>query len=147
MDLPYNKIIVDSRHVAAGNNTNFSITLPESLTLPQTAVLYVTDICVTHTISTFGGTGGTINNQFYFIERLGDSTSTETYLNRASLDATKSYEAFTLATEIQNKINAVSVLPGGTYTVTYDIDRGFINVSRPQESGTTNSFYWPTTTC
>ena len=140
MDLSYNKIIVDSRHAAAGNNTNFSITLPETLSLPPSAVLYVTDVCLTHTFSTLGGTGGTISDQFYFIERIGDSQSTETYLNRATLDATISYEAFTLASEIQTKMNAASVLPGASYTVTYDIDRGVINVTRPQESATTNSF-------
>ena len=49
MDLPFTKIIVDSRHADAGTSESFEITLPETLSLPQQAVCYVCDLQVTNT--------------------------------------------------------------------------------------------------
>ena len=51
MDLPFSKIIVDSRHADAGTNSSFEISLPETLSLPHDAVAYVCDLQVTNTIA------------------------------------------------------------------------------------------------
>ena len=64
MDLPFNKIIIDSRHAAAGNSSNFQISLPETLTLPQHAVCYVCDLQITNTFSSTDPS----KNTFYWIE-------------------------------------------------------------------------------
>ena len=140
MELAFNKIIVDSRHAAIGTSTSFDITLPQTLNLGQDAVMYVTDVCLTNTFSSFGDANGSLDNTFYWIERIGDANAVETYLNRAVLDATIAYEAFTLATELQTKMNAATVFSQGNYTVSYDVDRGVINIARPQEANTVNSF-------
>ena len=51
MDLPFNKIIVDSRHADFGNSNSFEIRLPEAISLPYNAVCYVCDLQVTNTFS------------------------------------------------------------------------------------------------
>ena len=67
VDLPFNKLIVDSRFADAGNSTSFQVSLPETLSLPQNAVAYVCDVQVTNTMSTMDD----FSNTFYFIERTG----------------------------------------------------------------------------
>ena len=49
MDLPFNKIIVDSRHDDSGNSNSFEISLPETISPPHNAVCYVCDLQVTNT--------------------------------------------------------------------------------------------------
>ena len=74
MDLPFNKIVVDSRHAANGDANNFDITLPESLTLPPNAICYCTDIAIPHMFSSMGS-GPSLRNTFYWVERIGDASS------------------------------------------------------------------------
>ena len=95
MDLPINRIIRDSRHVANGNSTSCEVSLPESISLPPHAVCFVSDIQVTHTFSSMSN-----RNEFYFIER--DATGT-TLVNNAILDTSKTHSADTLAAELQTK--------------------------------------------
>ena len=83
--LPFNKIIVDSRHASVGTSTNFEITLPETISLPQNAACYVADVVISNTMPTVGTSAGTLTHTFYFIERIGSLTA----LNRAYLDETK----------------------------------------------------------
>ena len=85
MELPFSKIVVDSRHAASGDASNFDITLPESLTLPPNAVCYCTDIAIAHLFPSMGS-GPSLRNAFYFVERIGDASSSLDYLNRALLD-------------------------------------------------------------
>ena len=139
MDLPFTKLVVDSRHAASGDASNFDITLPESLTLPPNAVCYTTDIAIAHLFPSMGS-GPSLRNTFYWVERIGDASSSSDYLNRAILDSAKTYSAISLAAEIQQKVNAASVLGGG-YTVTYLEDSGTMLVNRAQESNTVNSFW------
>ena len=108
MDLPFSKIIVDSRHAANGDANNFDITLPESLTLPPNAVCYTTDIAIAHLFASMGS-GPSLRNMFYWVERIGDTSSSLDYLNRAILDPTQTSNAVLLAAEIQAKMNAASV--------------------------------------
>ena len=95
MDLPCNRIIIDSRHAASGNSTSFEVSLPESISLPPHAVCFVSDIQVTHTFSSMSN-----RNEFYFIERDANGT---TLVNRAILDTSKTHSADTLAAELQTK--------------------------------------------
>ena len=83
--LPFNKIMVDSRHASVGTSTNFEIALPETISLPRNAACYVTDVVISNTFATLGTAAGTINHTFYWIERIGSLTA----LNRVYLDETK----------------------------------------------------------
>ena len=65
--LPFNKIIVDSRHASVGTSTNSEITLPETLSLPPNAACYVTDVVISNTMPTLGTAAGTINHNLYWI--------------------------------------------------------------------------------
>ena len=101
MDLPFNKLIVDSRFANSGTSTDFEISLPETLSLSHNAVAYVCGVQVTHTFATTDDNSNTL----YFIERatLSDGT-TQDSLNRAVVDTTKVYSAVSLQQELQNKI-------------------------------------------
>ena len=81
------------------------ITLPESLTLPPNAVCYTTDIAIVHLFPSMGS-GPSLRNTFYWVERKGNASSSSDYLNRAILDNAKAYSAISLAAEIQLKVNA-----------------------------------------
>ena len=133
--LPFNKIIVDSRHATVGTSTNFEITLPETLSLPPNAACYVTDVVISNTMPTLGTAGGTVNHNFYWIERVGG----DTVLNRVFLDETKMYTGTTFAQEIETKMNAGSISGSAVYTVTFDTSMN--NMVFERSSGSTDSFY------
>ena len=120
MDVPYTKIIVDSRHAAAGTSTNFDITLPETLNLPQNAACWVSDVVISNTMPTLGTGSGTLRHNFYFMERYDGAI----VLNRAHLDETKMYNSDSFAAEIQAKMNQVSLDASAPYTVTYSENFG-----------------------
>ena len=78
MDLPFNKIIVGSRHASAGTSSSFEISLPETLSLPHNAVCYVCDLQVTNTFSSVDFNKRTL----YFIE----NELSQSVLKRVFLD-------------------------------------------------------------
>ena len=122
MDLPFNKIIVDSRHADSGNSNSFEISLPETLSLPHNAVCYVCDLQVTNTFSSADPN----KNTFYWIE----NELSQNVLNRVIL-ANKTYTPDTLATELQTKMNAASIMqPTPGYVVTFEEDIGSLKISR-----------------
>ena len=122
MDLPFNKIIVDSRHASAGTSSSFEISLPETLSLPHNAVCYVCDLQVTNNFSSVDPN----KNTFYFIENELSQNS----LNRAILTS-KSYTPETLATELQTKLNEASIFrPTADYVVVFDEELGSLKISR-----------------
>ena len=122
MDLPFSKIIVDSRHADAGTSSSFEISLPETLTLPHDAVAYVCDLQVTDTFSSTNKN----KNTFYWIEQgLGQNS-----LNRVVL-TTKSYTPESLATELQTRMNESSIFrPTPGYVVTFEEDLGALKILR-----------------
>ena len=122
MDLPFSKIIVDSRHADAGTSSSFEISLPETLTLPHDAVAYVCDLQVTNTFSSTNKN----KNTFYWIEQgLGQNS-----LNRVVL-TTKSYTPESLATELQTRMNESSIFrPTPGYVVTFEEDLGALKILR-----------------
>ena len=79
MDLPFNKIIVDSRHADAGTSESFEVSLPETLSLPQHAVCYVCDLQVTNSFPTVDVS----INQFYWRENAVSANGT--IMNRVTL--------------------------------------------------------------
>ena len=98
MDVPqFNKIIVDSRHAAAGASTKFEISLPETPPLPSHAFCYVCDGVISNTMPTLGTGSGSLRHFFYWIERIGSVTA----VNRVHLDETKMYNGIIFADEIQ----------------------------------------------
>ena len=139
MELPFTKIIVDSRHAANGDASAFDISLPESITLPPNAVVYTTDISIPHLFANMGS-GQSLRNTFYYIERIGQVGTAIECLNRAILDSTQTSNANALAEELQTKMNAASIL-GSVYNVTYNEDAGTVSIALAQVSGTVNSFY------
>ena len=120
MDVPFNNVIIDSRHTAAGTSTKFDISLPETLVLPPTACVYTTDVVISNTMPSLGSGNGSFRHIFYFLERYGGLT----FLNRAYLAAAKLYDALSFVTELQTKINTVTVVPAAYYTVTYETSMG-----------------------
>ena len=124
MYLPFNRIIIDSRHAASGNSTSCEVSLPESISLPPHAVCFVSDIQVTHTFSSMSN-----RKELYFIDRNANGT---TLVNRAILDTSKTHSADTLAAERQPQMNAVSTLSDpGNYTVAFSDDTGLLTFTRP----------------
>ena len=134
MDLPFNRIIIDSRHAASGNSTSFEVSLPESISLPPQSVCFVSDIQVTHTFSSMSN-----RNEFYFIERDANGT---TLVNKAIWTRAKPVRIHT-GCRTPDKMNAVSTLSGpGNYTVEFSDDTGLLTFTRPAQG----PFYWQTTT-
>ena len=129
--LPFTKIIVDSRHADAGTNSSFEISLPETLSLPHDAVCYVCDLQVTNTFSTVDPS----KNTFYWIE----NESNQNVINRIFLDH-KSYTPESLATELEGKLNNSSILqPNPGYHVVFDEDRGSLRCTRTGDATTSLS--------
>ena len=122
MDLPFTKIIIDSRHADAGTSSSFEISLPETLTLPHNSVAYVCDLQVTNTFSSTNKN----KNTFYWIEQeLGQNS-----LNRVFLP-NRSYTPESLATELQTLMNASSIfIPSSNYVVTFQEDLGALKITR-----------------
>ena len=122
MDLPFNKIIVDSRHASAGTSSSFEISLPETLSLPHNAVCYVCDLQVTNNFSSVDSN----KNTFYFIE----NELNQNVLNRVFL-ASKSYTPDSLATELQTQLNESSIFrPAPGYEVSFDEGLGSLKITR-----------------
>ena len=123
MDLPFSKIIVDSRHADAGTSESFEVSLPETISLPQHAVCYVCDLQVTNSFTTVDSS----NNNFYWLEN-GFIVS-GTIMNKITLTS-QNYEPHSLAEELQAKMNAASVLTDSNYVVSFDSNNNVLNFSR-----------------
>ena len=124
MDLPFNKIIVDSRHADNGTSESFEVSLPETLSLPQHAVCYVCDLQITNSFTTVDSS----NNNFYWLEN--GFVVSGTIMNKITLDS-RNYEPDSLVEELQAKMNAASVfIPDPGYSVTFDHNKNVINFSR-----------------
>ena len=127
MDVPFTKIIVDSRHAATGTNTNLDIILPETLNLPQNAACWISDVVISNTMPNLGTGSGTLRHMFYFMERYDGAI----VLNRAHLDETQMYNSDNFAAEIETKMNQVSLDASAPYTADYSEDFGAMVFSRP----------------
>ena len=114
-ELPFRKVIIDSRNAVIGDAENFTITLPSTLQLPPQTACYVLDVALSYGFYTVE-TG--LNDQLYFLERYWNGTQGITLVTTVTLDA-GSYTATGLASEIQSKINSTSVFLSN-YTCSYE---------------------------
>ena len=102
------RVIVDSNHRISGTSSDFTVQLPQTVSLPHGTKCFVSDVVLP--VSWYGVTQN-VNDRVYF--EYGTSGTTTTY---ATLDE-GSYDAATLATQLAEKMS--NVAPGITYTATY----------------------------
>ena len=123
-ELPFRKIIIDSRNAVVGDADNFTISLPSTLQLPPQTACYVLDVALSFGFYTVE-TG--LNDQLYFWERYWNGSQDVTLVATATLSA-GSYSASILAAEIQTRINSVSNFLAN-YTCSYEPSTNTILIS------------------
>ena len=101
-ELPFRKVIIDSRNAVVGDAQHFTISLPSTLQLPPQTACYVLDVALS----------------FGFWERYWNGSQDITLVATATLSP-GSYTASILAGEIQTRINSVSKFLAN-YTCSYE---------------------------
>ena len=114
-ELPYRKVIIDSRNAVVGDSENFVVALPSTLQLPPNTACYVLDVALTFGFYTVEAG---YNDRLYFLERMYDGSSDVTRVATATLPA-GSYTSGGLAAAIQIAINAESQF-AAAYTCSYE---------------------------
>ena len=114
-ELPFRKVIIDSRNAVVGDAENFVVSLPSTLQLPANTACYVLDVALSYG---FYSIESGQNDKLYFLERYWNGSQGITLVTTATLSA-RSYSATLLATEIQTAINSVSVFLA-SYTCSYE---------------------------
>ena len=114
-ELPFRKVIIDSRNAVVGDAENFVVSLPSTLQLPPNTACYVLDVALSYGFYTVE-TGS--NDKLYFWERYWNGSQGITLVTTATLSP-GSYTATSLAAEIQTAINSVSVFLS-SYTCSYE---------------------------
>jgi hypothetical protein len=120
------KIFVDSSLRSSGTGSDFTFELQESIYFeePNVSVL-VDDIAIPHTFRTVE-TG--LNDKLYISEI--ESSGGETTRNSRILTlVSKNYSGPTLATELQNKLNAGSNFANEGFSAVYDVTTGQVTIS------------------
>jgi len=117
------KIMVDSRFRKGGVPGSFTYELARAITLPTMCAGFVNDVEMLHSCYNIN----THSRFFYFFEYLIDhTTSPVSYRqrnHRVEL-ATRNYDAASLLTELQTKINAVLTNGVREINITYDANTG-----------------------
>ena len=114
-ELPFRKVIIDSRNAVVGDAENFVISLPSTLQLPTNTACYVLHVALSYGFYSIE-TGQ--NDKLYFWERYWNGSQGITLVTTATLPA-GSYTATLLAAAIQTAINSVSVFLAN-YTCSYE---------------------------
>ena len=81
-ELPFRKVIIDSRNAVVGDAEDFTISLPSTLQLPSQTACYVLDCAVSFGFYTVE-TG--LNDQLYFWERYWNGSQDITLVATATL--------------------------------------------------------------
>ena len=118
-ELPFRKIILDSRNAVVGDSSSsFIVQLPSTLQLPPQTAAYVLDVAISYGFYTVE-TG--FNDTLYLLERYWNGTNDVTLVKKAVLQG-GSYTPTTLASAIQTSLDAVSVFDPNSqnYTVNYE---------------------------
>ena len=120
MELPVDRIIVDSRTATRGTASEFELSLPYTIVLPPETSCVVLDVSVSHSWYSVEGhaTVGVPNHYIYWLERNWVSQDV-TIMNRAALTS-RNYTGSSLATEIATQMSAVSLFGSSAYTGTFD---------------------------
>ena len=103
-ELPFRKVIIDSRNAVTGDSENFVVALPSSLQLPPNTACYVLDVALSYGFYTVEAEH---NDRLHFLEKRWNGTQDVTRVATGILSP-GSYTATSLAAEIQTNINAVS---------------------------------------
>ena len=114
-ELPFRKVIIDSRNAVTGDAENFIISLPSTLQLPANTACYVLDVALSYGFYTVEAGQ---NDKLYFLERYWNGSQDITLVTTVTLSP-GAYTATSLAAEIQTQINAVSVFLA-SYTCSYE---------------------------
>ena len=114
-ELPFRKVIIDSRNAVVGDAENFTITLPSTLQLPPNTACYVLDVALSYGFYTVEANQ---IDKLYFLERYWNGSQDISLVTTATLSP-GAYKATSLAAEIQTQINAVSVFLT-SYTCSYE---------------------------
>jgi hypothetical protein len=123
-ELPFRKVIIDSRNAVVGDAENFTISLPSTLQLPAQTACYVLDVALSYGFYTVEQG---LNDQLYFWERYWNGSQGITLVTTVTLSA-GSYTATSLAAEIHTKIISVSVFLS-SYSCYYEAVTNTILVS------------------
>ena len=114
-ELPFRKVIIDSRNAITGDAENFVVALPSTLQLPPNTACYVLDVALSYGFYTVEAGQ---NDKLYFLERYWNGSQDITLVTTVTL-IPGAYIATSLAAEIQTQINAVSVFLA-SYTCSYE---------------------------
>ena len=118
----YRKVFVDSRWRISGEHNDFSIVLPDDVNTTRTASVYVASCSFSNTFETV--TTG-VNDKLYLItRRYGELPG----VGVVPISPGK-YTGATLATELQSKLRAATLVT--EITVTFDAVYGTLTFSRP----------------
>ena len=103
------RVIVDSNHRISGTSSDFTVQLPQTVSLPHGTKCFVSDVVLP--VSWYGVTQN-VNDRVYFEYTIGP-LQVVTYATLSE----GSYDAATLATQLAEKMT--NVAPGITYSATY----------------------------
>ena len=124
VELPFRKVILDSRAAVTGEAEDFVVSLPSTLQLGPNMACYVLNVAISYGFYTVESGQ---NDKLYVLERYWNGSQGVTQVTTATLSA-GSYTASSLATEIQTQINAVSVFLS-SYTCSYETSTNTILIS------------------
>ena len=124
IELPFRKVIIDSRNAVTGEAEDFVVSLPSTLQLPANTACYVLDVALSYGFYTVETSQ---NDKLHFLERYWNGSQGVTQVTLVTLSA-GSYQASSLASEIQTQLNSVSVL-SSAYTCSYEAATNTILIS------------------
>ena len=134
----WRRIVIDSRYKTddSVSDTDFSVSLPYAVTIPQGSQLFVEGFSCSHSWPTIQAG---INDKIYIQEQVGAAGSHATY-DRIAVLSPGTYNATTLASELAIRLNAASLISsvGGVsyqYTVTVDDGRILVQHNIPNSAG------------
>ena len=123
-ELPFRKVIIDSRTAIVGDAENFTVALPSTLQLPPNTACYVLDVALSYGFYTVE-TGQ--NDSLFVLERYWDGSQGVTQLTTVTLPAA-SYQTSSLTSAIQTSLNSASVF-SSAYTCSYEATTNTILIS------------------
>ena len=110
----FRRIVIDSRYRTSdtSNNADFYVELPYAVNVPTGSLAYIDNISLSHSWPTIQQD---VNDRLY-VQELPAGISGGT-IDRIVQLAPGSYNAQTLQTEVQTKLNLASAISTGTYVV------------------------------
>ena len=128
----FRRIVIDSRYRTSDSisNADFYVELPYAVTVPAGSLVYVDNVSLSHSWPTIQQD---VNDRLY-VQELPAGISGGT-IDRIVQLAPGSYNAQTLQTELQSKLNLASSITTGTYVVSLSDGVFTIGHTSPQAQG------------